>query len=346
LFCWNVPEDGKVIGTLLEGGFRHSHILPSNYGSAPRANYDRLFCKYMRLVHHIFLEHGEPGIVALLELMCEQMHNSTYGYMAEASTRWLQRNISENFRELSLRDQDNCVIRAILDGNFGSLDTYDPVITHVHQVGKNILQMLACAGNKKQLLQLLETRFAPSNYQRTTAPLTEGMIKMTQDSLGEFTNTLLTLERAVEAHGAHLVPEPNVQSSTGAYAELGKSAQKQHKKKNSAAEFASRAEVQTIVKLYEAPPAGLQIKTTGNSLVTTAETTLDPKFLRFGQLLWAFHNTSGGLENVIAGSHKTFRKVLGIMLFGARGAGVWNAVFITEGRVKRDSSYAQFFVLF
>ena len=100
----------------------------------------------------------------------------------------------------------------IVDGDGES----DVVITEYHQANNTILNLLEHAYNVRALEKMILKLCEPSRYQRRVAPPKAGNVKAAMGKLGDFTNTMFTMDE-LEKHKDCIKIKSSI-SSMGAFA--------------------------------------------------------------------------------------------------------------------------------
>jgi len=152
-------------------------------------------------------------IRASLECIRDAIPEITYGDKIAPSVTWLLR-VVDRFESLGktpvqLTPAQRWLLCAEIllwtpispDG----LDESNAVSCIIQQAHNNVLPVMSSANNRPALINILNHRLSPENYQRRTAAPTEGQVQNAMVGLGDFTNTIMTLSEAAKIPGAVVV---------------------------------------------------------------------------------------------------------------------------------------------
>jgi len=229
----------KKFGLQNCGGF--DHIVPSikMLKSYNTRFYQAVFDRYLRtnqLNRLIALlldqEGGLASAIKSIELMDVCCKEAPYGDTFIGTVLWLKTfliKLRDEYKGVHLNSIDQTVrwstlVEFIFAGNIAS-DFSGTVCTSYHQAKNNVIDLMGCAESKEAMVKMLTTRLTPTNYKRTdtTKVLSPQKIQIAVNVLGDFTNTLMTLNDAKQLPGAvsfsTIVP-PDVTSSTSGFASM------------------------------------------------------------------------------------------------------------------------------
>ena len=247
----------------------------------------------------------QEGLLQSIEIFIRIANDSTYGEKIIPGAKWLRMvlgkidlyaNGKKTFDHLEAKE----LIPLIGDIIFSS-QTDSGVITDYHQAnGGNVLGLLQTAQSEEAMKKIMVQRMCPTSYQRRVAPPKMGNIKEAAKTLGEFTNTIHTLEELRELPNTVTVcdidggeaAEEGVTSDV--YASLMTSAQKKDPQQGKF-NFAARAKSSvlsptTLTELMAMIKDGritkLQLDVSSHSLTYTAKTTLNRDRIIHPYLWW------------------------------------------------------------
>lgn len=282
---------------------------------------DAAIAKYNLLVHALFEKHGVPGIKGSLAMFQRALGGIDYGLKLKTGVDWLLQCLPEDYNSLSSYHQKEICRKAILAGNvtIGSSPN-DPVMTAYHQAKESVISVLEAADTEDAMREIIRQRMVPTKYCRPTAAPREGQVKSAMQKLGDFTNTVMTLEGSIK-HGAVVLSTPSVGTEGATVSSMGAFSTMLPAKKapeSRAAGFSARCSpIQTPIcsisglmdRLRQGKP--FSISHSDLTQCRAFETTLDNDKIQY-PFLWAFTNDKNGAYNL---PHGTFAKVLGILPF-------------------------------
>lgn len=190
-----------------------------------------------------------PGITESLDLLIEILDSATYGKTWLGAARWLRDNFKPEFKDLPEHVKWEHMLKVIANATLYDDTGSQVVITYYHQANNSLLVLLETCDTKEQLKKKAEEMLSPTNYQRPTAPASDGKVKIAMDMLGDFTNTYGSLSDLVAYGGVVPSEYKNTSSMSGFSAQLANN--KPKAAKNRAASFADRATVKKYTKISE-----------------------------------------------------------------------------------------------
>lgn len=216
-FLFNLQEES---GADPRGGlFHHFHIsLPfySDVGKGERNHLEKAFHRYCPQLLPSLLDTlmprygtGSPStkiknLVESLQIIQECIPKVTYGEKIQPSVDWLVQ-IAQRFEQLNkipsqlssaqlwLLSAEILLWTSLSPDGLDCQNTVSPVIQQAHN---NVLPVMSYARNKTALINLLNHRLSPDQYQRRTAAPSEGQINNAIRGLGDFTNAVMTITEA------------------------------------------------------------------------------------------------------------------------------------------------------
>jgi len=284
-----------------------------------QAHINRVLHMYIPIVMRMFKTQGVPGIrdsIAHLEVAMEKVAFAktklAYGI------QWFKDHIIEDFNHKVVRVQLEHVVNAIITV-LPTSTTVDE-IPIIHQLNKTTFPLLVSCDGVESLIGLMRAQFDVYTYQKPTAEPSTGNIQIGMKKLGDFTNTIMTLEQA-DAHGMVRCPDgtPITQSSMGILAAqlAAKKQATQSARPKSAAGFAARAgdlAPTTLAQLMTSMPSNLYISTKNIAKLLLIETTLKEE----ARCVPFFHGVVNVNDDLF--TPRVYRQVIGIIKFGGIGA--------------------------
>jgi len=261
---------------------------------------------------------GQEGLRDSIEIFIRIAKMSTYGEKIVPGAEWLRMVLDKiDLYANGKKSFDHLVaierISLIGDIIFSSR-TDSGVITDYHQAnGGNVLGLLQTAQSEAAMKKIIEQRMCPTSYQRRVAPPKMGNIEEAEKTLGEFTNTIHTLEELRELPNTVTVCDIDGGEAakegvtSDVYASLMTSAQKKDPQKGKF-NFAARSKSSvlsptTLTELMAMIKDGritkLQLDVSSHSLTYTAKTTLDRDKIIHPYLWWYKRDT----QTKVRGKH-------------------------------------------
>jgi hypothetical protein len=292
------------------GGFHHYYLelTEESWVSEKQAKlFEKAANRYIpsilpNLISKLFPENGIDGLeksFQVLNKVKEIIEKSTYGYHLLPSIEWMIRIYkfckTKKIYDIKYRFQDRnqkwIFGSGILfwtdihpDGDYGAVS---PII---QQGYNNVLDLIISANNEKALQKMIENRMNPSHYMRpsTTKILSDKVITQSAQKLGDFSNTMMTIQEASEL--PFCISLKKISSSNEAYLKM------MNPKKPTIHNFLEKSSItniKTLTNLFEYiekhPESDLKIYAPSMTPVYIAKTTLDEKFLSVPHF-WAFLN--------------------------------------------------------
>ena len=244
-----------------------------------------------------------------LECIRDAIPEITYGENIRLSVSWLWR-VVERFESMGkMPDQLTVHHRWLFCAEIllwttispDGLDHQNAVSCVIQQAHNNVIPVMSSAKDRSALIKILNHRLSPENYQRRTAAPSEGQINNAIHALGDFTNTIMTLEEAAQIPGAVIVgvgiPANTKTSSMSAFDAMKKEAKTAtaitNKKKNpwGLAERCSEPQIQGLKDLVkyarDHPQTPIYLDASGMVSVYVASTTLS-KEMCCVPYMWCF----------------------------------------------------------
>ena len=319
-----------------QGGFSHFYKdIPEDMRTDSSITFDeitqiyQMFHRYLfatdshmfKMIAKITTPTVQSGLDSL-NLMEQCLKDSIYGNILLHSTRWLKsiverlQTIGKEWSHMTPREKWILCVEFLLQLKISKDDT-GVVLLPYQTASNNVVDLLGSANSVPAMKKMVEQRMDPHNYQRRdqTKELSEGQIANAISKLGDFTNTIMTLEEL-----PILVPEtiminsasPSDDSSLSAFEKMRLSSKKAEvesgkgKGKGKAAAaggFASRAGVSSLdtqikdiktitnlVKFLRENPSHIkkmQIYNSGFQTTYIAKTTLSQEALTV-PYMWSF----------------------------------------------------------
>ena len=206
-------------------------------------NRQRVLDKYIPIATKLFTANGVIGIRRSLDILIETLKSVTYGVNLLKSATWFREHITEDFGQADRRTQLNILTSAIFALDYCiEVGSGDVTIHLYHQFSNNTLDALAVCNNPKQLTALLNDRLNALKYQVKTEEASVGQVNNAMHFIGDFTTKLMTVENAIEEHGAVKVDQTSPYSASSAFSNM-KVSSNGSKNKSGAAGFASRSKL-------------------------------------------------------------------------------------------------------
>jgi hypothetical protein len=258
-----------------QGGFSHFYKdIPEDMRTDPSITTDeitqinQMFHRYLfatdshmfKMIAKITTPTVQSGLDSL-NLMEQCLKDSIYGNILLHSTRWLKsiverlQTIGKEWIHMTPREKWILCAEFLLQLKISKDDT-GVVLLPYQTASNNVVDLLGSANSVPAMKKMVEQRMDPHNYQRRdqTKELSEGQIANAISKLGDFTNTIMTLEEL-----PILVPEsiminsssPSDDSSLSAFEKMRLSSKKAEVesgkgKAAAAGGFASRAGVSSL----------------------------------------------------------------------------------------------------
>jgi len=271
------------------GGFHHWYRSVSHSTSdgvnVESINY--VVHRYGKSLRSLVEKIGDGGIRSL-KLMRECLNEAVYGNKFIPALDWLMNILIDKETTEFKTDKDfwRFYCKHILLSPI-SKDSNGWVCTFYHTANGNIVDLLETANTKEEMVDMVEDRLNPANYQRrsTTAELSDKIIDNAIKVLGDFTNTVMTKEEAGKME--HVVTLTDDTSALD-----GMKKMKSKKDMSHAGGFADRAgDITSIDKLIEYlrenPSSTLSVDPCTLNVVYVANTTLPKNIVSFPHL-WLY----------------------------------------------------------
>ena len=293
------------------GGFHHYFLQTTeeSWVSEEQALlYEKASNRYVpsilpNLLSKLFPDNGKKCVEQSMEVLIkvkEIVGSSTYGYHLLPSIDWMIRicQFCGNKKMFNMSEIIKNPVHKWLfccgflfwtpihpDGDRGAVSTV------IQQAYNHVLELILSANNEHALKKMVESRMAPHQYMRpsTTKPLSNKVIQQSASKLGDFYNTIMSLEEA-SALPYSISLQKKIPSSKNSYLEM------MDKKKLSIHSFLTKCEdsnIRTLTDLLEYlqnhPDADLRLVTASMTPAYVAKSTLDQKYLSVPHL-WAFLN--------------------------------------------------------
>lgn len=292
------------------GGFHHYYMQLQDQTDMPNQQaelFQKSAIRYIpsilpNIIVQLFPDTNFNGLLKTLEVLNKVktiIEKSTYGYHLLPSIEWMIRitnfckskkivDIREKFQHKYYKWIFGCgflfwtEIRQ--DGDHGAVSLI------IQQVYNNILDMILSAHDENALQKMIENRMNPSQYMRpsTTKYISDNTIQQSSKKLGDFSNTIMTLEEASRLPFSIKIKSKS--SSSEAYLKM------MSKPKNSIHSFLDKCSIPTMKTMTDVfqyiekyPNVDVKLCTQKMTPVYVAKTTLDNKYLSVPHL-WAFMN--------------------------------------------------------
>jgi hypothetical protein len=252
-------------------------------------------------------ENIQAAIDSLI-LMEKCLHKAPYGDHWLAPLRWISKMFEDlktnkiNILKMQQREKWAFFAQHLLYSPI-SEDLQGAVCTFYHTVNRNIIDLLGSAYNEDAMIKMITERLSPENHLRRdpNADLSENEIKIAMNQLGDFTNTMMTLDEAASQPHA-IVLNVKEKSSLDDFKQLI-DVTKKDKDMNAPANFAARSgnsaavleikDIKTFEQLFgyliKNPNTKLEVNTETLTPCYMAKTTLKEEALAHPHL-WLFLN--------------------------------------------------------
>ena len=369
-------QEGSFVDNhlLISGGFHHitcdipesfrTNIHSEEPGEEKEATTDleligKAFHRYLpemlpKLISNLFT-HGVVEAIESLELMKLCLAKAAYGNKFQPTVDWLLR-IAQHVRATKPMEHMNHSEKYVFYAQillWGPIrkDNQDALAYFYHTANNNIIDLLNKAESIDEMTALIQERLSPENYQRRdpNAEISDGQIREAERRLGEFSNSVMTVEYAratipqiialkiVESDkndknsSMHAFAQMKQKSSGSFAARCGSDA----KKREIEAKKREIEAIRTIRELLEylrSHPETLLELDAGNLRISYAATsTLAREKLKHPHL-WAFLGTTGSSCNL-----DNYVRITNILPMFEYIAGGKNILFVPEN-VKIDRS--------
>jgi hypothetical protein len=296
------------------GGFNHWYI-PINEDdrtdpTIPSETIDLIEALILRyIVQEQMLRVIEPALQqgsASLKLLESILQKVVYGNTFLPATRWLisvvedlAANGKTSCMRMSTVDRYTLLVPHLINAPYNK-DMFSGAVSFFCQTGAQLTELLAYANDEQSMLRICEDRLDPTKYQRPTAEATVGQVSSAMKYLGDFTNSIVSVDELLVEHPETVVvsgtgPATDTSSSMtgfGKQMEAAKSANKSFKtfaerSGESSLTVAIRA-VTTVDQLLElARTNNVNIEVCNGSVMYLAKTTLTEDKLST-PFMWAF----------------------------------------------------------
>jgi hypothetical protein len=170
--------------------------------------------------------HGLPSV----ELMESCLLKATYGQTFLPSLKWGKSVLEDlstfpkTWNHFSPREKIAFGLKHIIRAGMDK-DSVQPCVAQLFQTfSNNIIDLLETAHSESAMVSMCNTRLDPTNYQRPTAAASVGQIENAVKALGDFRNTILDYEGALEL-GLNMVTHGNTKSVDSSSSMTGFAAQ-------------------------------------------------------------------------------------------------------------------------
>lgn len=277
------------------------------------------------------------GAINSLEMMEQCCHQATYGNKWLPALRWVL-DIVKGLKSQYMSQRETWAFFAqhLLKAPI-SKDLYGAVCPFYHTVNSNIIDLLRSAKTKEGMTKLIKERLSPLTYQRRdpNANLAEGEINIAIKHLGEFSNSVMTMEEVSKQPHAVVLGATPSSSMKGFQTLLSKAAKKPDI--DSPSGFAARAgshgvaaKIKTMDQLLtfleNNPGTKLEMRTDDWRLCYVAKTTLKEE-ARCHPHFWGFSQHRGALQLGLS----IWAEVTGILPMYKYIEGYGNIVFFFRG---------------
>jgi hypothetical protein len=194
-------------------------------------------------------------------------------------------------KDYSKADNIHTYFKALVDAGIEK-DLNGAVVTKYHQANSNILSLLQDADSEESMIKLIKDRMDPHNYRRRDpgAILSEGNIANAIKHLGDFENTVMSLEDVKSIPDTIFIDRTCCSSSKSAFEKM----MADNKKKSSFASKCSGLKIKSIESvsdlykyIIDNPKSHVSIKKKGLVPIYLAKTSIDPEKLCVPHM-WAF----------------------------------------------------------
>ena len=272
------------------------------------------FKKYMSILDKFFDKFANnDDLLESLGIIKSCIPQVEYGYKLSPGTEWLIKNIEymntlfdkdkeeKCYNYLSFLEKLEFLGNVMCNSSISKGSTDDDVNMLEHsQANNSILNLLKNANDESALISMMRKQLSPLNYQRRTAEPKMGNIAAAESKLGEFTNSIHTMDKLEKhIHCSKVTPKMNskVNSSMGAFAAMKKASNsnsnaskygglsKRCGKTSETIEIKNVREL--IAKIKDGSIYKLSINAVNLTSVYIADTTLDRDKI-INDYLWSF----------------------------------------------------------
>lgn len=312
------------------GGFEHI-VCPVEHPSANTQRIQLIKDAFQRYVisglFHQFLTRliaqGEDSLALLMTCL----DKAAYGHKFIPAAKWCKSVLDDlathakQWDYFSPKEKISFALHHIIRAGL-SKDFIGTVALLFQTANGNIVELLEDAKSEAAMTKLCQDRLNPLNYLRPTAEPTVDMVKKAAELLRDFTNKILTYERAKElirevvCHGRNVTAQSDATSSmTGFSALIANAKAAKAAKAAGAPSFASRCgkssldvkikEIKTLKQFVQFtrdhPELSVEISLDSGSIAYAAETTLSREMIAHRHI-WAFMTESSKAEFGLTGS--------------------------------------------
>jgi len=312
--------------------FSHYAVQTANSTSPAldSTHIERVLHTYIPIVMRMFELHAVPGIfasLACLEAAMEKVSRAKteLGYGIE----WFKDQVGEDFNQHSVQFKLSIVVSAII--KVLPTSTTDVEIPMIHQLKNTTFPMLVKCNSVGGLIGLMRNLFDVTTHKVPTAEPSLGTMLIGAAKLGNFTNTVMTIQQAC-GYGIVLCPVSTPSSSSSGVIAARIAAKRQElagasARPKSAAGFASRSDYvfpTTLKALMDSMPSDLYVNMANTGKLILVETTLKEE----ARCVPFFHGVVN--VNTLVRYPDDYRKVVGILKFGGVGAQPVRFGIVTE----------------
>jgi hypothetical protein len=172
-----------------------------------------------------------------LDIMTSCLDEAVYGDRWKPAVKWLESMLAvaptkAAFDAMTdaqkLVFKTDALLRAGISPDAGSgsgRDTYSAVSPLLQTAKDNVLRLLETADTKAGMTAFITATLSPTTYQRRTAEATAGQVTNALKTLGDFTNTVMTIPKLLEVVPEDAIVAHKVRSTDPTSAAVGFAAQ-------------------------------------------------------------------------------------------------------------------------
>ena len=324
---YNLTEGGTTEETFHHYSYKLDHKTVRNPDMIMLQN---CFKKYTDILDTFFEKiEDNDEFLECLGILKRCIHKVEYGDKLSQGTEWLIKNMVymntlfeedksiKCYKYLPFLKKLEFLGNVMCDSKISKGYTVDDVNMLEHsQANNSILNLLKNAKDESALMSMIRKQVSPENYQRRTAEPKLGHIAAAEAKLGEFSNTMYTMDK-LEKHEdcVKVVPKTKSEgnSSMGAFAAMKANSSKSSKFGGLSKRCGKPIEIKNMKDLVAKIKDGsiYKLKINANNMTSSyvADTTLDREKI-IHDYLWLFLNNETyrfcGYEEV---SHLNFIEI-------------------------------------
>ena len=222
-------------------GFTSKNVTTSGKFFTESEVLEKAFWRYRSILENCFSVLEDLSIKEMMESIelfkkCASLEETTYGSKFLPAADWifgvLKRleemlttkgipiDLTGGYRRLTTGERYQIWVRS-LARTFLTKDSTGIVAPVIQTAKDNVLDLLKLANSEKEMIVLIKERLNPLTYKRPVAAPSLGNVNIALNKLGEFQNTVLTVEKLEQLSGCFtLRPVGTVQTSLDGFAKL------------------------------------------------------------------------------------------------------------------------------